>query len=168
MIAALPTIKKMAHAFHHKYHWHPELDVDDLVQEGSVAVWASLPNADRTATERYWAYLHARMRGAFMDYFRAVVGKGQVVELDALENEKEQDSVLMDFAYPSPEDHAMVISFLRCIFKGLSETERYVMMRVTVDGDRLAVVGRSIGVSESRVSQIVSEARKKMKAETCL
>lgn len=144
---------------------------EDLVQEYVLAAWEAGRRADPRGSPR--AIQYARGFGGAMDFLRTLSfgprGDLKKVHLvDAVEmatGRSEEGNPLHQIAEPEADEvPAAVCVALERALRGLPEIERQAM-EAYASGMTLQAVGRSLGFSESRASQLLNQARDRMLPE---
>ncbi|WP_233186300.1 FliA/WhiG family RNA polymerase sigma factor [Thermotoga sp. KOL6] len=201
----LPTIKRIAEDLSHTLP--PNVEVDDLVQEGIVAALSAFERYDPSKAS-FTTFVMKRIKGAMYDYLRRIdwmprnlrksvklVEKAiyenedfptdeeiarrtglELKEIVRAKNEMMRRQLLMIDAFEDepilktegPEENAyreLLKEEIKKAIEKLSDREKLVLSLRFEKDLSLKEIAHVIGVSESRVSQIVSSALLKIKKE---
>lgn len=156
------------------------VDADDLAQEGLIAAWRMAPRYD-PALASPAAFVFRRVSGAMVDYVRGVheersrrvvrdaaAGRGpKIVPLCRVLRRhdrtsagratlRDQLSLTVPAAVPSDDPAAELVAAVRRLGVDLTAQDREALRLRFGDGLLSREVGRRLGVSESRASQILT------------
>jgi RNA polymerase sigma factor for flagellar operon FliA len=157
------------------------LPLEDLMQEGAIACFEALPRFDAGRGLKLETFVGLRIRGAILDYVRQHgrllsggmrTGRREVVVslqrplTDSSFADNEPLTVGETLADPNAVDPALAShrDRWRQMLKGLSTTERIILLSYFVAGETREQIAQSIGLSESRVSQIMSQGLGQLRA----
>ena len=150
-------------------------DLDDLVQEGLMAVWKALQSHDRHRQASLTSWIHLKVRGALLDAarnldylarsHRAAMRAGlaapvKVISLEALDSRKPSQrirEVLSDLAGDDPAAGLLAGDLADYLCRGRSPRDREVFRRWFVLGQTMRVIGPAVGVSWSAISRLVAD-----------
>jgi RNA polymerase sigma factor FliA len=152
------------------------IDVSDLVSVGLFAVYESIDRFDATKMTRFSTFVMRRVNGAMSDEMRnadplsrtmrrrlkASGGRFNIRSISSGEDEKKaiQISVECDAPY---EPLARRQQF-EAMLAGLDSNERLIARMRFVDDLCMKDIGRAIGLSESRISQMLSSILARIKS----
>lgn len=179
--AALPWVRYHAERIARKLPASSGFDAEDLVQVGSLAAW-DLAATWKEDVSKFVTYAYRRVVGVMIDLVRSAsacgfagagtrlkLQRGEPIRVDSLSRamyERDQGSsepvTLADTLGEWDEDHgdgaaAEFAATLRRLGEGLHGKEADAMRRYFVGCETMKAIGRGMGLSESRVSQIVGE-----------
>jgi RNA polymerase sigma factor (sigma-70 family) len=134
--------------------------LDDLVADGIIGFYKSFLKHD--GERDIMRFAHRRIRGEMIDGLRRnawiVKTRGKRFYIPSYEIPK-------DFFVLSPKEHyddmIVIEKFMRRCF--LSAFERYAVMRHYLDGKTLEEIAGEIGLSSSRMSQVIKKAKDKIR-----
>lgn len=98
------------------------------------------------------------------EYFR-LVADAETCSYDSLDRPINDSSTLAEVLgtkEQTPEERLSDLESVELALGALSERERLVVERIWLNGENMLAVGKSIGITESRISQINTKAMKKM------
>ncbi len=156
-------------AFSMARHLPSHVDLDELVGLGNVGLVEARVRYDEGRGVPFAAFAAQRIRGAMLDGLRQVDPLTRDERARVRRTEEVAPVTLVDFkaAYDHPTtdvaadeviaDH-QTLSLVRRALDSLPARERFVIGRYFMDEQPLKSVGEEIGVTESRVCQIVGEA----------
>lgn len=142
------------------------VDIDDLSQEGLIAAWKSEETWDGAGTLETRSGRCARL--AMIDYIRKTVWdsrrseqKPVFVEIPTAEEKKDYGKL----AVLSPVEHAIYIKEVVTSVKKLRLPKRMAeaFLATTIGDVHPVVYAKAIGVSASRVEQLISHAKNLIK-----
>lgn len=156
-----------------------QVSVEDLLTASMIAMPAAIENFNPSRNIKAMTYLGARARGAMLDYLRDIDwvprlarSRGEVKQKFSLETHPQQTQANNGSAYgigikvehsglmttdPNPE-RLEQREFCEFLLRRLTAQERNVLRLYYLEGLSMKQTGVEIGVSESRVSQIVKGA----------
>lgn len=158
----------------------PSDQLQNLVSEGQLALWQSGQSFDPSIGTTRWQHSYLRVRGAMFDelrrwdpvgrHGRQTVKKGGELAPWAATHQVPLDEILMNQipGNDNPELDLLSKDELRGVTKHLRrlpENLQYVVRRTYLEGATLAEVAVELGVTESRVCQVRSEAVRKIREE---
>ncbi|AIY85577.1 MULTISPECIES: FliA/WhiG family RNA polymerase sigma factor [unclassified Thermotoga] len=201
----LPFIKRIAEDLAQTLP--PNIEVDDLIQEGIVAALSSLERYDPSKAS-FTTFIMKRVKGAMYDYLRKIdwmprnlrknvkmierviyeseefpsdeeIARKTGLELKEVvraRNEMMRKQLLMIDAMEDeivlktegPDENAyreLLVEEMKKAIEKLSDKEKLVLSLRFEKGLSLKEIARVLGVSESRVSQIISKSLLKIKKE---
>lgn len=158
----------------------PSDQLQNLVSVGQVALWQSGQSFDPSQGTSRWQHSYLRVRGAMVDELRRLdpvgrhgrqkIKKGGELAPWAAAHQVPLDEILMNQipGNDNPELDLLSKDELRAVTKHLRklpENLQYVVRRSYLEGALLAEVAVELGVTESRVCQVRSEAVRKIREE---
>ncbi len=156
-------------------HMPSHVDKDELISLGYMGLVEAQARFDPDRGVPFPAFAAGRIRGAMLDWLRQLDPVSRD-ERARLRQSGEQASIrLVDFAHaenrPAPEpqavdellDHERRQQLWRALGR-LSPRHRHVVQRYFFDEVPLRVIGEELGVTESRVCQIVSEVTARLRS----
>lgn len=142
---------------------------EDLVQEAEIAAYQLLERTTDSG-ENLIAYLTLRGRGAMLDHIRAHrwTPRNQPVEsMQSTDTDEYIESPTEGHQCSNPERIyaavQTVIELERYASKG-AHTHRAVVLALLVDGKSQITIAKELGVTESRISQIVKQLREHLES----
>lgn len=138
--------------------------LEDLVQEGAIAAHVAQGRLAGADDLRAWKYTHLRVRGAMVDFLRTVAWMPHSIRPDdriELQDMQEGD----DETIPSHEDVercAMQRELIERAIECLPPRELEIVSMLA-EGSSQIEIAAALCVHESRVSQILVRARRRMK-----
>ena len=160
-------VRRIAYAM--ARHLPSHVDIDELVGLGNLGLVEARVRFDESRGVPFPAFAAQRIRGAMLDGLRQVDPLTRDERARVRREEEVSPVTLVEFTaahdYPTGDvaadeliaDHE-TMSLVRGAMETLSARERYVAMRYFFDEQPLKSVGEELGVTESRVCQIVGEA----------
>lgn len=147
------------------------IEIDDLVQEAAVAVCQVEGRFEPGRMVPFTGFVRRRARGAMLNYLReryALVrtprGRPAVATERVGEMEPAAAKDCIVAAHRTDADRLLdAVGALRI---ALSPRERLVLRRLLIDGVTLKEIGREQGVCESRMSQVWTAIRRRLR-ERC-
>jgi RNA polymerase sigma factor FliA len=180
-----PMVERIAHRVAATYGLPPSVDTSDLVSCGVLGLAEAWERFDESRGVAFEAFAVPRVRGSIIDAIRAadwvprkarqrarVTGEpvaylGSLDEVSAGDGDQSMADRLVDDEAPQPgaallqtENKAEVLAAL----DRLPEREKMIVTRYYFEGAQLQQVARSLGVTESRVSQLHTRALKMLRA----
>lgn len=155
------------------------MPLEDLIQEGAIAVWKALPRFDAGRGLKIETFLEPRIWGALRDFSRRhsrLLSGGQrtgrteeIVSLQAIiaHSETAGRDVRVEHALADDCDQRADIEaedFWPMALKGCSERERMMLLQYYREDKTHREIAAGLGVSESRISQALSAAMRKLRA----
>ena len=161
-------VKSVAHAVHARI---PHIEYDDLFQEGMIALCDCIRRFDRKRKLQFTTFASMRVRGAMLDYVRNedfVPRLERVRQKAGTVTPKRTCSIskvcyVTDFmrvitladTLEQPE-HSDLSDDVKHALRGANTTERIILLLYYIEDYTMKQIGESLGLSESRVSQIHS------------
>lgn len=163
LVDLLPQIERLAASVRRKCP--RSIDVADLVQVGAEACWKALPRFDPSRGVQLWTWLLPRCRGGMLDYLRGryMLGggqrKGRKERGVSIHARRPDGTPLFECLDPHASEvmrrQAASESF-QDLLRSCNRTERIVLTLSFQEDQNLKVIGESIGLSESRISQLLA------------
>jgi len=149
-----PFINAVAGRLWRKYRQPSYLEAADLAQAGRIGLLDGLTKCNWSfQTSQIHAYLKTRIRGAMMDEIRVMMPGSRRFKSVQLEPLAEEHQDL-----PSLEDKDGLL-FLQGVLNRIRDGRKQaILYRSLVLGHTLQQIGRDIGITESRVSQLRTES----------
>lgn len=145
-----------------------KVEYADLVAYGAIGLLQAERDFDPARSVKFTSYAWKRIRGAIFDglrtmdhaprHFRKEHGATFLVPF----NSNHLDSA----AYTTDPLKAIIIS--ECIAKlilGLTTQQKYIVRRYFYDNKTMKEIGKELGVSESRICQLMAEIKTHMKSK---
>ena len=158
----------------------PNIELDDLCQEGRIALVSVIPKFDIERGLPFWSYATPRVRGAMVDYLRNIDWVPRVTrrkqktddtlvvpQVTSLSQEifttDNCSSKVETYEYYLVDDKVPFSRMefedtIRHLMRGLTYREQLVLWYYYVEGLPLWRIGVKLGVSESRVFQMHKQA----------
>jgi hypothetical protein len=175
-----PVIEKLAYDFWSKSRLLTVCDWRDLANSTLETLIDQIERFDRSKRIRFMAFARLRIRGAFSDYLR---------ELDfapRLERQKQKqtpnhhvrevkqlviagrdpDQRGIPDPTAKPEIDHQQIQFWKEVCRGLGKRERLIVLLHFRDQHTMLSIGEQLGVSQSRVSQMITHLLPRILART--
>ena len=151
--AYLPLVRAIAQGF--RTSLPPHIDVEDLVQEGSLALRSIAEGFDPDRGVSFAVYAWPRVRGAMLDYIRRCYRETwpSTNAGAELQNSDEGSSAA------AVENH-LVCELLTDL---LDSREKAIIRGEFLEGHSLAALARQMHVSDTRVRQIRNRALRRMR-----
>jgi RNA polymerase sigma factor (sigma-70 family) len=142
------------------------LPIEDLVQEAAQAVFEALPRFDAGRGLKLETFLAPRIFGAMRDYARRV---GRMTKGGARTGRSEFVVSLQSFRYETDGGKEHRLEELLAapteasdgdwatLLRGFNRRERLLVIQYFVLGSTMKEIGRDLALSESRVSQMMTE-----------
>ena len=161
----LPWVKQLA--FKKASKLPDSVDWHDLYQDGSMALLDCIQRYDKGRGVKFYAFSSRRINGAFADGLRnmdwvprlARTRKEPTVlmqQVKPLYNDNNDEKPELSHPATCDRNAAEWRDEVRRALRGLRKDERLAMILYFLDGRTMNEVGESLGLSESRVSQIIS------------
>ncbi len=153
----------------------PKITLDDLLQEGQIAVWKCIDKFDESLDITFLTYVKPAIKNSMIDFIRKSIASSVVetVSLDEITQSSEQRiwSKLIDGAYSkTPEQiilRAEQLQELYAALRKLGDRERtYLLYRFGFEYDRehsVADTAFHFSLSASRAKSVEKEALQKMR-----
>lgn len=153
--------------------WDHGLDADDLFQEACLAVVEALQRFDPSMGAKLSTFIQRRAFGAMVDAIRSAnethsrtLGRvASKVHMSALDRRRLRDDWHPAHTDPTPAVGDFVEDFrrhARKVFGANRREEVEIITQLHANGRTIAAIGVGIGVTESRVSQIVTRVMREM------
>ena len=150
------------------------VEIDDLVSAGTIGLIEAAERYDSKRGASFATFAYRRIRGAIIDEMRrcgteTMSRRDADTELLSLSAplSDARDLTLIDvtvnWSCPEPDAHALLGELLGAI-RGLPDRERE-MLRLSVTGHTAVEIAELHGCSESRVSQILVQARLRLEEQ---
>lgn len=144
-----------------KFKSNAVLNFDDLISVGTIAVMNCIPKFDKTKGILFTTFIQRRIFGEMKDEFRRMDHVPRLVRLRGEEPQLlthissllPEDSKHLDY-WGYEEDNG-IKDYYEWVSKGLLPEEQFAL-KLRLDGLTLKTIGETIGISESRVSQVFS------------
>lgn len=174
----LPMVRKLAAKQFRKLPPGSLVEVDDLVAFGCQGLFTAIERFDPSRGFEFSTFAGTRIHGAIIDGLRGMdwvprlernrqksdpdlripeVGSLSTAVYDDSQRPIEIGDAIPDETQDSPDRRLESMDELRDALTGLSKIERLILLMYYYAGVTMREVGRNLGLSESRVSQIHSE-----------
>ena len=156
------------------YKLPDSIDSADLVQDGSIALLDCIQRYDKARGATFKTFATRRVTGAFCDGLRnvdwvprlvrhrgetpVIMRQGKIIVTEAGREINELDGDFHDRNRLEMSDE------VRHALRGLRKTERIILLLYYLDGKTMVQIGESLGLSESRVSQVVTATKAFLRA----
>lgn len=171
ILERLPAVRY--HAIRLRSSLPPGLDVDDLVQEGTLGLIRGVDAYDASGGASLKSYVEHRIIGAMLDSIRRLTGSVArprpvlVGVMGGAYDDGEGFEESQRSQEPDPEEAAQSSELAGLVRRAvetcaLTERERYVLQAYFVDGLEHSAIARLVGLCESRVSQIKRAALRRL------
>jgi len=172
----LDIIPEVAAVLHRGARWFDLTELRSIANEALLHAAASV-NRAKTKPGKLRAYLWAKTRFKSLDLMRRIEDNRKqcrsvlihATPFSALEQSSSSRSSNQRFGdnvYEVPSidapNHEIDDEWLTCVCRVLNKAEKAVVRRHFIDGETLKAVGKEIGLTESRISQMTREVRRKM------
>lgn len=171
----LPLVRSIAHALRRRM---PHVEVDELVSAGTIGLLEALERYDDRRGVPFSSFAYRRIRGAILDDLRAAgkLSKStpragasvEVVSFEATISTEGERLTLADVTEdpfsPAPGLRAELAELLHAV-KKLPRREREILGLHT-KGYTVAQIAELHGCSDSRASQLLSQARLRLEERT--
>lgn len=165
---------KAANKIASKAAWkNPAMSYDEAQAAAHEGLWMAAMRFDPSNGAKFVTYATRRIAGQINDYLRVLNGRhGQKdigkVRLDHVvsgeHDQREQNGYSL---LPQPDTTAARLDaedLWRVAMRGMNKKERLIVIMHSRLGETMKTVGRHLGLSESRVSQMHSALHEKMRA----
>jgi RNA polymerase sigma factor for flagellar operon FliA len=180
-----PMVERIAHRVAATYGLPPSVDTSDLVSCGVLGLAEAWERFDDSRGVVFEAFAVPRVRGAIIDAIRAadwvprkarqkarLTGEpvAALVSLDGTSSRESDQTIadrLVDDEAPQPGAALLAIenkAELIAAMDRLPDREKMIVTQYYFEGVQLQQVARSLGVTESRVSQLHTRALKMLRA----
>jgi len=133
------------------------VDHDDLKNAGAVAMLGAIESFDPTRGTTFEQYAWKRVQGGMMDYLRLWGKRGQpAIVVTSLDKPCEGGCCLCDLLAGKPVGENDAAMELEIINKRLPIRHRTIM-ELRAEGHTLDEIGRQMGYTQSRISQLYKE-----------
>jgi RNA polymerase sigma factor (sigma-70 family) len=173
IIRLLPRIRRIAAYLRSRIG--PRVEFDDLVAVGSLAIVEAAPKYRADGGASWATYAERRIRGAMLDYMRALdplsrvererVAAGKAEPVFVISLDSGCDALKRPADEPSPDLVVLHFERLRLVttaVEDLEPREREAITGYYLDEEGQAAIGQRWGLSHGRVSQILKGARAKV------
>lgn len=142
--------------------WRHTIDYEDNIQEAAVAIWQHADEKDLSYGQRV---VIARRR--VIDAMRLRYGRANTYKSKGLAN-------TLSFNYKESDDDAELFDLIGIIdpepidflISSLTKSDREIdIMKSVADGELLSSIGDRLGVTESRVSQILRQIGRRQSSQ---
>jgi len=171
----LPKIKWLAHKISRGKGGKTELDA--LISAGKIALWQSSERWNPLVSPDLWKYAHSRVKGAMLDELRQMdqlsrtarekIKRDEVGELQwALLKPCDMDNAINIPSHSNPErecQEGIQRDVIRAQIEKLPSRLQMVVRLYFLEDEFLVDIGRRMGITESRVCQLKSEALRLMR-----
>jgi RNA polymerase sigma factor for flagellar operon FliA len=155
-------------------HLPSHIDKDELISLGYMGLVEAHKRWDRSRGVPFGAFAAMRVRGAMLDYLRQLDPVSRDERARLRTSDEHASVTLVDFACAASQacdqdavDEELVKreqrALLFCALGKLNERERLVVKRYFFEEQPLKKVGEELGVTESRVCQIVSQVTARLR-----
>lgn len=165
------------------------LEIEDLKQAGMLGLFEAIASFDPEKNIRFTTFAQLRVRGSMIDHLRkfdwvprdlrARERRGEIttrkmVALSVLMppgKQQEEDIPLLNLAdqkAPPPDYRIQKQAFWESMCKQFSARDRQIFLLVYRDGKTMKQAGQQFGLSESRVSQVLTKLLKQLKQRSDL
>jgi RNA polymerase sigma factor FliA len=167
VLSYMPLVNRIATKLHATLPVSVELD--DLISTGTLGLVNAIDLFDPDRGVKFSTYAPLRIRGAMIDDLRKMDWVPRSVRKNASEVPVEVRSLILSDAYEdefcmdvptatvSPTARLDAIDFQRALLKGLSKRDTLVALMYYFSDLTLLQAANSLGLSESRVSQIKTD-----------
>ncbi len=158
----MPMVQKIASKMHRRLPLH--VDIDDLVSAGSRGLLRAFERYDAGRGWKFSTFAVHWIRGAICDEVRRMDHASRWLRLSGaapIQYQLKQSTIrtLVDYREQDPEIIAEWRDEVRCLFDRVSPREREILRLYYLEEVPMSAIGRRLGISESRVSQIHAELR---------
>jgi RNA polymerase sigma factor (sigma-70 family) len=145
-------------------HRHRLEHVEDAYQEALIKTWQCLRRYDPAKNNNFWGFACLSIRGAAIDFFRR---QKLMIRVDRAGQSRTQTISISDAECKNlvGEDLRDKTALMRRVvteLERLPEKWQYVLERHS-EGDLMREIGRELGVTEVRVTQIKQHAIKRLR-----
>lgn len=151
----------------------------DLLTYGMLGLMQAIERFDLARNLKFLTFASSRVRGAMidglreMDYVRPkrrtftkrATECPAVYHVSSREHESEDSGRIkpMDVAAPQLPDRAELRDQVKAALRGLSQLERVVVTEYYCHGESMYRIGKSLNLSEGRISQMMTSIRQRIK-----
>jgi RNA polymerase sigma factor for flagellar operon FliA len=163
----LAFVRRLARMFTSRSVSSPTLDFEDLVQAGVVGLLEAEERFDPSYGVPFRAFARKRVIGAMQDELRRVERRGAAtVSIDA-RGPAWSERLANDAAVQAPADELAQVETTASLagIHALSRKQRLILAYAAA-GYRQAEIGAMLGVSPSRVRQLLDDVRSKSQTST--
>jgi RNA polymerase sigma factor for flagellar operon FliA len=173
----MPSVKMIAKKMFKKLGGNA--DLDDLISDGTIGLIDCIEKFEPNRKCRFTTYCFPRIQGAMIDALRKLdwvprnVRRQQktnpnisIINTISLYDTIKEDMKPLDFVSckcNKPSNRILRISQLQNMLKGLSQTERFIIILYYYNNETMETIGRTLNITKSRVSQIHEAVINKMK-----
>lgn len=170
----LPELRAIATKFRSRIPRKANIEIEDLISDAYPALLYSIGRFRRERGYKFITFASQRILGAMKDELRkfdwvpraarlhsSLYGE-TLKRLHSLESSRAKGIAYM-MPCPRPSDRLEENDFWKAATAGLRKTERLVILMYFRMGLRMKLIGKNLGLSESRVSQVVSHALARMR-----
>jgi RNA polymerase sigma factor (sigma-70 family) len=138
------------------------LYLQDAQQEARLACWKISQKYDPSKGD-FWAFAVKRVRGSVIDYFRQIKVIGRSDSPSYTFRSIESDKLTLP--YVLPEDPAPTLDAARWL-SALNMRWRMIAIRYYIEEETMLSIANSLGVTERRISALLSKIKKKLKTSS--
>jgi RNA polymerase sigma factor FliA len=160
VVKHLPMVKKLA--FKMLRQLPHSVDVDDLIQVGTIGVMRAAELFDSSKGVQFQTYANHRVRGAMLDYLRDIDWQPRLskrrketpphigrLPLGVRDDSQDiEDDAISDPSFGIEQQDSQDL-----LTRGLDRMGKAMVLLYFVEGLSMREVGNSLGLSESRISQ---------------
>lgn len=154
-----PMIRRLAERIASQHQWAQALiDADDLEQEGLMAAYQVAARFEKERNIQFNTVAYARISGAMIDAIRAAFGlrkKNHLVayQISSLVLDRQ---ALSEYEPPIDDTDEYESAADEVLAPYLSQRDREIVRLYFLEDLTMKAIGRRLGLSESRVCQIVN------------
>lgn len=146
--------------------WHTgrNVPIDDLRQYGRIALWRAAEAFDGSRGIEFRKFAKNKIHQAMIDGVRKETHRnGNDQKVSFIPLSMNEDECGLTDKNADPFEAAYRSHTVSTLLKSLLPRERAIILRI-LDGDLFADIARDLGVHESRVSQLLTGAKERMRA----
>lgn len=138
------------------------IELDDLIQEGMIALWRCLLRYDAARDAQLMTFASRRIEGAMVDFLRATDPLTRPHRQEHKDDSFGASSSLEDWdgACHDPEPRELSERYL----KTLTRRERTVILQLLAGAERIALA-EAFDLTPGRISQHIKDATRKIRCE---
>lgn len=151
------VLDQWAESFERRLVKNFRADLDDLKNAGAVAMIRAIESFNQSRGTTFEQYAWRRVQGGMMDYLRSWGKRGQpAIVVTSLDKPYDGGGCLCDFLAGRANLANEVLMELESINKRLPSRHRTIM-ELRAKGHTLDEIGRKMGYTQSRISQLYKE-----------